>query len=111
MRELLEKILQDCPSARTSLKFGREHELWSVFADLEKALSETEAAQGYPTLKIRWSVGQGNWAKVPWVAFLDSRETSTTQRGVYCCFLFRQDSSGVYLTFNQGVTEPHEKLG
>jgi len=109
--ELLEKILQDYPAARASGKFGKEHELWPVFANLEKALSETKSVRAFPTLRIKWSVGQGNWAKVPWVAFLDTRETSTTQRGVYCVFLFKQDSTGVYLTLIQGVTEPHEKMG
>lgn len=56
-------------------------------------------------------MGQGNWAKVPWIALLDERETDTTQRGVYCVYLFRQDMSGVYLTFNQGVTHLIESKG
>ena len=47
----------------------------------------------------------------PWLSFLDNRVTDTTRRGVYCVFLFRQDMSGVYLTFNQGVTEPQERYG
>ncbi|MFK8114839.1 MAG: DUF3578 domain-containing protein [Rubripirellula sp.] len=29
------------------------------------------------------SVGKGNWAAVPWVAFFDTRETTTAQKGVY----------------------------
>ncbi len=36
---------------------------------------------------------------------LDEQEMRTTQRGGSCVYLFRQDMSGVYLTFNQGVTE------
>lgn len=66
--ELLEKILQDYPAARTSGKFGKDHELWSVFSNLEKALSETKSVRALPTLRIKWSVEQGNWAKVPWMA-------------------------------------------
>ncbi|EKK01082.1 protein containing ATPase [Rhodopirellula baltica SH28] len=29
------------------------------------------------------SVGKGNWAAVPWVAFFDTRESSSAQQGVY----------------------------
>lgn len=29
------------------------------------------------------SVGKGNWAAVPWVAFFDRRETTSAQKGVY----------------------------
>ncbi len=29
------------------------------------------------------SVGKGNWATVPWVAFFDSRQTTSAQKGVY----------------------------
>ncbi len=68
------------------------------------------------TIEVVWSVGFGNWARVPWIAFLDSHVT-TTQRGIYGVFLFREDVSGVS-TFNQGVTEatlvarvPEIKLG
>src|SRR5262249_29270130 len=70
-----------------------------------------EEVRAVPTIRVKASVGQGNWAKVPWIAFLDERETRTTTRGVYVVFLFRQDGSGVYATLNQGVTEPTERLG
>jgi hypothetical protein len=41
-----------------------------------------------------------------WIALLDKRETETTQSGIYVALLFREDMSGVYVTFNQGVIEP-----
>ena len=41
----------------------------------------------------------------------DTRVTDTTQRGIYGVFLFREDMSGVYLTLNQGVTEPKKTHG
>jgi MoxR-like ATPase len=59
---------------------------------------------------VRQSVGQGNWAAVPWIAVLDSRETSTTQHGVYPVLLIAEDLRGVYLTLAQGVTDlKHER--
>ena len=56
-------------------------------------------------------MGQGSWATIPWVVLLDTRETNTTQRVVYCVHLFREDMSGVYLTLAQGLTEPKEQYG
>lgn len=111
IQQNLEQILTRYASARSSEPIGKEHELWGVFEELQEEFSELEAVKSKPTLKVSWSAGQGVWAKVPWIAFLDSRETNTTQKGVYCVILFRQDASGVYLTFNQGVTEPHGRLG
>lgn len=35
---------------------------------------------------------------------MDDRETTSTQSGTYCVFLFPEDMSGVYLTVNQGVS-------
>jgi len=57
------------------------------------------------SVQMSWSVGKGSWAKVPWIAFLDFRETTTTQKGIYVVYLFCEDMSGLYLTLNQGVTE------
>jgi hypothetical protein len=48
---------------------------------------------------------------VPWIAFLDDRETTTTQEGVYAVYLFREDMSGVYVTYNQGVTRLKKQYG
>ncbi|MFE4713232.1 MrcB family domain-containing protein [Paenibacillus sp. NPDC056722] len=61
--------------------------------------------------KIQGSVGQGNWATVPWLAILDKRITETTQRREYVVYLFAEDMSTVYLTFNQGVTVPIQEMG
>jgi MoxR-like ATPase len=61
--------------------------------------------------RVRASVGQGNWATVPWIAVLDSRETNTTQRGVYPVLLIPEDLHGVYLTIAQGVTELKRERG
>ena len=46
--------------------------------------------------------GDGNLANVPWIAFVDERETENVLGDVYCVLLFKADMSGVYLTVNQG---------
>lgn len=111
LQEGLEKILANYLAARARGTFGRSHDLWSVFESLERAFAHGAVVGSRQDLKVSWSMGQGNWAKVPWIAFLDSRETNTTRYGIYCCYLFRQDMSGVYLTYNQGVTELINKRG
>jgi MoxR-like ATPase len=54
---------------------------------------------------ITGSVGQGNWAVVPWVAIMNSNITTSTQRGYYIVYLFSEDMKRLYLTLAQGVTE------
>jgi GTPase subunit of restriction endonuclease len=103
-----ELILSGYPQARTQT-FGKGHEVWKLFERLANRL--ILFANDRHKLKVKWSVGAGNWSLVPWIAFLDSRETTSTQRGVYPVFLFREDMSGVYITFNQGVTDLIEQYG
>ncbi|MDQ0902338.1 energy-coupling factor transporter ATP-binding protein EcfA2 [Paenibacillus sp. V4I7] len=62
-------------------------------------------------LKITGSVGQGNWATIPWIAIMDKRITETTRQGEYLVYLFSEDMKSVYLTFMQGVTIPIETKG
>jgi MoxR-like ATPase len=106
----LEQVLAEYGEARRSQAFGRSAEVWKTFEDLGVAFRAMPPVTQRPTLRVQWSAGQGNWARVPWVAFLDARETDTTQHGVYPVLLIRQDLTGAYLTLAQGVTEP-KKLG
>lgn len=64
-----------------------------------------------PNYKIQGSVGQGNWANIPWIAVMDKRITDTTQHGEYIVYLFSEDMESVYLTLAQGVTVPKDELG
>ncbi|KAB2331289.1 MrcB family domain-containing protein [Bacillus mesophilum] len=54
---------------------------------------------------VTGSVGQGNWASVPWIAIMNRKITTSTQRGYYIVYLFSEDMESVYLTLAQGVTE------
>jgi 5-methylcytosine-specific restriction protein B len=106
----LEAVLQQYPGARQA-PFAGSHPINAVFHSLTQALQSSDLVTEYPSLHVRFSTGQGNWARVPWIAILDERKTTTIQSGVYCVFLFREDGSGVYLTLAQGVTEPLRRLG
>lgn len=54
---------------------------------------------------ITGSVGQGNWAMVPWLCVFDKRITTTATKGVYVVYLLAKDGKSLYLTFNQGCTD------
>jgi hypothetical protein len=105
----LARFLELYASARQE-RFSGEHEAWEALRSAGVALGERLAAI-LPQAKVRPSVGQGNWAKVPWIAVLDARETDSTQRGTYPVILIPEDLSGVYLTLAQGVTELKRQLG
>lgn len=106
----LERFMAMYPERR-SRPFATDQELWSVISALQQRLKTLPSVADRPTVRVTWSVGQGNWARIPWLAFLDTRVTDTTQRGIYGALLFREDMSGVYLTFTQGVTEPKTTHG
>ncbi len=104
LQEILESILASYPQARTGQQFGG-NPMHAEFRRASGILAKKQAVTGRPRVLVQESIGQGNWATVPWIALLDDRETTTTQRGIYVVLLFREDGSGVYLTFNQGITE------
>ena len=113
IREGIETILAQNSNAQAEAFAG--HPIRESFGKLREILRRStpvvrRAAAGQD-IKVEYGVGKGNWASVPWIALMDTRETDTTQRGVYCVFLFRHDSTGVYLTFNQGVTQFRREPG
>lgn len=108
LRESLVHILQTYPQAKTET--FANHELGALF---RKKLPEQLRSLPFISehIRIQGSVGQGNWATVPWLALMDTRITKSTQYGEYIVYLFAEDMSAVYLTFNQGVTKPIQERG
>ncbi len=111
LREGLETILQGYLEARQSEPFGSQSTIAHTFRQIESRFRSSESIKSRPSLRVTASYGRGNWANVPWIAFLDTQETDSTQRGVYVVILFRQDGAGAYLTYNQGVTDPIKQGG
>lgn len=108
LREALDELLGGYLEAKAT-KFGKAAPMWAA---MERAQAALAALTGqHPHIVVKGSVGQGNWATVPWIALMDERLTDTTQQGVYLVYLFRADMSGVYVTFNQGVTQLKKSLG
>ena len=103
MREVIEKMLNDYVPAKREPFAG--HPLGSYFrTDIPRIIYETGLVDSNDYL-ITGSVGQGNWAMVPWVCIFDRNITTTATKGVYVCYLLNNSGDSLYLTFNQGCTE------
>ncbi|CAM3024853.1 DUF3578 domain-containing protein [Paenibacillus sediminis] len=103
LSDILSKILSEYLTAKTQ-PFGK-HTLGEFVRQIIPSQLRSVHFIG-DQYKVQGSVGQGNWADIPWIAIMDPRITMTTQQGVYIVYLFSDDMSSVYLTLIQGVTEP-----
>ena len=83
--------------------------VWRHFKHFQEGIVASGLLNEYPEMNISFSIGKGNWALVPWVTILDKRHTSTTREGMYVVYLFREDMSGVYLAYHQGVGKINER--
>jgi MoxR-like ATPase len=108
-RASLTRFLDLYPAAR-QVPFTGEHEACDALRAAATALGE-RLRTVLPQAKVKPSVGQGNWARVPWIAVLDARETGTTRRGTYPVILIPESLDGIYLTLAQGVTELKQQRG
>lgn len=103
LKEAISNILSTYLSAKRETFAG--HRLGNlVRQEIPSALRKL--AFIHSELKIQGSVGQGNWATIPWISIMDKRITETTRQGEYLVYLFTEDMKSVYLTLNQGVTIP-----
>ena len=103
MREIIERILNEYVSAKSETFAG--HPLGSFYRnDIPRKIYSTGLVDSNDYL-ITGSVGQGNWAMIPWVCIFDRSITTTATKGVYIVYLLKKDGTSLYLTFNQGCTD------
>lgn len=104
------RFLSEFAHARTQ-PFQKIDSLWNAMDDLKRRIEGTSAVTSRPDLIVSVSVGQGNWASVPWIALMNARVTRSTQEGVYVVFLIAKTLDRVFLTLNQGTTKLVNELG
>ncbi len=84
---------------------------------VEMFLKQARAGQNlttktYPTayrsLKVDVSFGQGNFAQIPWIAFLGSGQK--TSKGIYPVFLFYRDLDVLILAYGISETNPPDQV-
>ena len=61
-------------------------------------------------LQVEASVGRGNWAAVPWLAFFDPLITTSATKGYYVVYLINPATKKIFLSLNQGTTEVLEEF-
>jgi hypothetical protein len=106
LRDLLQKICDEWPAAR--LEPLTQHPMGPIFTHSLSDKIKQIVSTVDPNYAVQASIGQGNWANVPWVAILDPNQTKTAQKGIYPVYLFRPDGSGFYLSLGFGSTELQE---
>lgn len=89
--------------------YGRE--LKQSMQDLQEWLERVPAVAQRKTIQVGISVGMGSRAHIPWISFLDNRETTTMKEGRSVVFLVVKDLSVTYLTLNQGFETLKKQLG
>lgn len=62
-------------------------------------------------LKVKASVGAGNWASVPWLGFFDPLITESATQGFYIVYLINPISEEIFLSLNQGTTVVYQEFG
>ena len=94
---------------RTKPYAGNEFANW-VRHDI--AIEAKKLLFGWPVeLTLKSSVGSGQWAAVPWLAFFDPIETKTATQGLYVVYLINAQTKEVVLSMNQGTTQVYQEFG
>jgi MrcB-like, N-terminal domain/Magnesium chelatase, subunit ChlI len=109
-RNLLQTFVQELSKARNG-PFQKTTPLWDAMFAVKSRLEQFPAVSNRPDLLVNISVGQGNWATVPWIALLNTRITQSTQEGIYVVFLITNNLDRIFLTLNQGTTNLVRELG
>ena len=105
MRELIKSILENYNKFRQTEAFKGTHDINQYFSELRSEVESLAVVRSNSNLIVKSSYGKGNWAAVPWLSILDTRETSTTQDGTYVVILFSEDGRSCQIKLAQGVTQ------
>ena len=92
-----------------NLKFSSEKEYYKVIVNYIPG--EIIRYLGSSNYSVSGSCGKGTRSSSPYVAIMNNKITSTTQKGIYVDFIFKSDMSGFYLTIDQGIKNIKEEFG
>lgn len=103
LRKVIDKFLNGYVEAKKQTFAGHPFGTF-VRNEIPNALYNTQLVNPGKYL-ITGSVGQGNWAMIPWVCIFDRSITTSATKGVYIVYLLSKDGESLYLSFNQGCTD------
>ena len=86
LKELFQYVIDNYVNARRGEEF-KGHKLGETIRNqIPNYLKELDFIDK-DKYEIKGSIGQGNWAKVPWIAIMEKSITTTTQK-VYTLFIY-----------------------
>ncbi|WP_251664931.1 MrcB family domain-containing protein [Niallia taxi] len=109
IREALKYILENYNRAKTAPL--KNNEMGNHVRNVVKNMIAEGADLDDKHYFIVGSVGQGQWAEIPWISLFIRDITTTATKGYYIVYLFKADMSGVYISLNQGWTYFKNKYG
>jgi len=109
-RNTIQKVSRDDIEAIFNHKDSENY-----FPELTKFLAQVDAGilgtatyrRNYLGLAVKVSFGQGNQARIPWIAFLS--EVDTVQKGIYPVYLFYKEFNLLILAYGVSETHPANK--
>lgn len=106
LQQAFEQIMNEYPKAKSE-SFLRHPLAHFIRNEIPQYL-----ANAIDNHQLSWeaSVGQGGWADAPWIAGLHGLVTDSPMRGYYPVYLFNRSLTGVYLSFNQGMSNLKKEL-
>lgn len=110
LRDNLNKILDVYLSITRVKPYGKIPEIWDPLNSIKKEIHENLLIN-FSTMHVKWSAGQGRWARAPWIAIYDERVTTTIQKGYFCAYSFNLDMRSVSLNIGQGINYIKEEFG
>lgn len=107
--EMLARVAQEYVYARGKPFAGSD---FANFVRHDLAIEAKKKLTFWPVdLKVKASVGAGNWAAVPWLAFFDPLITESATQGFYVVYLINPQDNEVTLSMNQGTTALYKEFG
>lgn len=103
LHDAMDRLINGYPNAKKEM--FTKHEFGTF---VRKALPEIIYKTGLVSKKhylITGSVGQTNWAMIPWIGIFDRSITTSARKGIYIVYLLSKNGEALYLTFNQGCED------
>lgn len=102
---MLQQAIKQVLDLQLSYRFLDAPEMRERGEVLRSIAEELRGQLRGPDLKVQFSNGVGNFAKVPWVRIYTEAQAPSAQQGWYIVLLFAADGSRASLSLNQGVTK------
>ena len=104
-KDLYDFVTDHGRAKEDKVKFSEMHErLQSIGAKIQQVID----SEGFYSINVKTSIGQGEYADVPWIGFFDRRITNGASKGHYPVILFERLLSYFYVSY--AISNGEKKL-